>query len=140
VKHFGKLKTLETPYISCKPPIGLKGNDFGLAWGKKSVDHLGAALRTGWCSKTKASGNFQILPELRYRGEKFKTDLKTALLPHPYGQDDALLRAFVSLVHHEQFLAGSDRSLHGNQSAVCIDLDRADVLMERVVPRVAVDE
>jgi hypothetical protein len=35
---------------------------------------------------------------------------------------------------------GSDRRLHENQSAVCIDLDGAGILMERAVARVAVDE
>lgn len=51
-----------------------------------------------------------------------------------------MLFAFVSFVHHQQFLAGQKRSLQGDQSTVGIDLDGAGVFMKRAFTLVAVDE
>ena len=50
------------------------------------------------------------------------------------------MRSFVFLINHEQFLAGQDRSLHRDQSAVRIDLDDAGTFVERVIARVGVHE
>lgn len=88
----------------------------------------------------RVSANFKVLPELGSGIEKFKYDVEAVLALRSYGEHDAALFAFAFFVHHEQFLPRLERSPHGDQSPVCIDLNGADILVKRFFAFVAVDQ
>src|SRR5215471_12282327 len=75
--------------------------------------------------------NFQPVPELGHRGEKFKRNI-TARRLRRNGYDDALLRLIVSLVRYHYSLAGLDTTRHQDQSASSIEGDCKGFLVKRL--------